>query len=115
MQELDAALRSLGVDMPAEYLELAFSMFDRDGGGCDYGEFCRVYYDRRSDGARKGFGEVQAAREREAEQKRQRALKQRNRLASKWLKGKQRTKLMAPPSGIESAEQTAQRYGDLAG
>ena len=47
-------------------LGLLYDHFDRDGNGCDYGEFCRVFYDRRTKRADAALQKKQAEAEAKA-------------------------------------------------
>jgi len=45
--EFDDGIRALGADLTDDQLELVFMHFDRDGGGCEYGEFAFTLFNRR--------------------------------------------------------------------
>ena len=42
----------LALPLAADELNAVFQFFDRDGGGCDFGEFAYAFYNRRTMAAR---------------------------------------------------------------
>jgi len=63
--ELRGALESMHINLSEAALGIVYGYFNRNGYGCDYGEFCKVFFNRRSMGKLSAAEKVQLKKDEE--------------------------------------------------